>query len=197
MHQICLAVFEILHGGTHIAHIQKMPNVSLAPPTSAVLPKRRGAFITQKAPGSSNCQPMCGKLARRGPSVSRLSSARPEANQLFLNDIAGLELTILASCDVEGNCCTFVKSFKAFHLDFREVNKKIFAIFLRDEAITLIWVKPFNSTFCHANPLPYSTALPRRINQHANFSVLTSPLGSYHNYTPFDFNISANLLFVK
>lgn len=70
---------------------------------------------------------------------------------LLLDNVAGLKLTVLTSRDVEGNCCSLVKGLESIHLNLREVNEQIFAILLRDEAITLLRIEPFYSTFSHAN----------------------------------------------
>ena len=70
---------------------------------------------------------------------------------LLLHNVAGLEFAILASSDVEGNCCSLVEGLESIHLNFGEVNEQIFAVFLRDETVALLRVEPFDSTFRHAN----------------------------------------------
>lgn len=85
-------------------------------------------------------------MARTRQAIRNVCSVR-----LFLYHVAGLQLTVLTGSNIENNGSAFIKSFEAVHLDLREMNEKIFAILLGDEAVALVGVEPFNCTFSHAN----------------------------------------------
>ena len=75
--------------------------------------------------------------------------------ELQLHNVAGLKLAVAAGHDIKGNSLTLIERLVAIHLDFREVNEQILAVFLRNEAVALFRVEPLNSTFRHCTLFPF------------------------------------------
>ena len=67
-------------------------------------------------------------------------------------DVRGLELAVLAGCDLELNGHALVQGLKAVHLNLGVVDEQVVAILARDEAVALVRVEPLNSTLCHDVP---------------------------------------------
>ena len=68
---------------------------------------------------------------------------------LKLGYITRLKLAVLTRRDLEGNRLTFLKRPETFHLNLGIVDEQVFATLLRNEAITLFGVEPFNRSLRH------------------------------------------------
>ena len=77
-------------------------------------------------------------------------------------DVDGLGLAgLFARANLVLNAIALIEGLEAVHLDLREVHEQVHAVVLRDEALTLLGVKPLNSTFRHFKSSFLSRAIAR------------------------------------